>query len=376
MAQAQKAGEREIRLEFLMLSGSESGGSGMDEDGYDSDESPDMDKLRESPKNLHALTQDTWSMGIIVIVKDLADMLAGEVRYSRVLRFLFAMLTLALNVAFQVMLLEYVYIYIVRKAVATTQSDYKLYHAQAFNSDGSFNQPGWNDLPVKESLCEAAMSDKFFTGMLLLLWTFRMIQEYREINRLRRHVTNLPTCKHVDDMVHEVEDGDGERHELICLTPMTKVTLWILIILPKFAIVTFLLFVGSRYLVSTESFADLILNAIALEFVINIDELLFAALYPESGPEEVDQLKIASVKKPMTKEQRSDSFVSGYHRSMVFMFIGIGWVLFYMLYFQQVIPGYAKDLHLHCPRYWDDSYTLTCQPFTEGCFPYGAGTGF
>merc|ERR1719160_635598 len=102
------------------------------------------------------------------------------------------------------------------------QENYKTYHEQAFDSDGSFSEQKWKAFPdsTKEGLCESALSDKIFLGMMLFLWTLRMLQEYREINRLRRHISSLPTCKRHDDMVNEVQDDDlpnGERHELICL---------------------------------------------------------------------------------------------------------------------------------------------------------------
>merc|ERR1719235_272245 len=172
-------------------------------------------------------------------------------------------------------------------------------------------------------------------------------------------------------MINEVEEDDGERHELIALTPPVRFFLWLFIILPKLGIVTYLLIIGSRYLTSTESFQDLILNAIALEFIINIDELLFMSLFPESGAKEIDQVKFTHPKKDQNAEEEAAAFVAGYHRSLVFISLAVAWVVLYLNYVQQVIPFYAKDLHLQCPEFYRSTFTLPCPPFTEGCFPYG-----
>merc|ERR1719171_3216726 len=119
-------------------------------------------------------------MGIIVVVKDLADMMAGTIRYSHIVRFVFSIVTLVTNMVLQVWLLEYVYIYVVRRSVHNFQQDYKAFHETVFTSDGQWTQAGWDAFPNKQSLCESAMSDKQFLGCILFLWTLRMLQEYRE----------------------------------------------------------------------------------------------------------------------------------------------------------------------------------------------------
>ena len=48
----------------------------------------------------------------------------------------------------------------------------------------------------------------------------------------------------------------------------------------RFAIAAFLIIYGSLFLAYTISIADLVLNAVALEFILNIDELIYSTLAP------------------------------------------------------------------------------------------------
>ena len=59
------------------------------------------------------------------------------------------------------------------------------------------------------------------------------------------------------------------------ITTPIRWALYLILLLPKMAISMTLLTIRTVWLAATDSFADLILNAIALEFVSAIDELLF-----------------------------------------------------------------------------------------------------
>jgi hypothetical protein len=58
--------------------------------------------------------------------------------------------------------------------------------------------------------------------------------------------------------------------------------IWVMVtvVLPKLFIAVALGFVGVRYLANTEDMSDLVLNSLALAFVFELDELLFATLAP------------------------------------------------------------------------------------------------
>ena len=54
----------------------------------------------------------------------------------------------------------------------------------------------------------------------------------------------------------------------------------LVIFLIRFGVAMALLYYGSLFLIFTVELPELILNAVALEFVLNIDEILFLVLAP------------------------------------------------------------------------------------------------
>ena len=77
--------------------------------------------------------------------------------------------------------------------------------------------------------------------------------------------------------------GSDDIHRVKKITTPIRWALYLILLLPKMAISMTLLTIRTVWLAATDSFADLILNAIALEFVSAIDELLFEAMLPASS---------------------------------------------------------------------------------------------
>ena len=59
----------------------------------------------------------------------------------------------------------------------------------------------------------------------------------------------------------------------------------------RFAVSAVILFYGCRWLCYTVSLSDLLLNAVALEFVISVDDLIFEALAPKAAKARVERLR-------------------------------------------------------------------------------------
>eukprot|EP00490_Sorites_sp_Unknown_P007800 CAMPEP_0114680824 /NCGR_PEP_ID=MMETSP0191-20121206/54616_1 /TAXON_ID=126664 /ORGANISM="Sorites sp." /LENGTH=79 /DNA_ID=CAMNT_0001958197 /DNA_START=12 /DNA_END=248 /DNA_ORIENTATION=+ len=73
------------------------------------------------------------------------------------------------------------------------------------------------------------------------------------------------------------EDNELERFDVMVINAPARFCLAICVTLPKLMVGVALLYGGCRWFVATESWESLILNALALEFVIGIDELVFEA---------------------------------------------------------------------------------------------------
>lgn len=347
-------------------------------------EDMDIEALREAEKEYKDLLEDSWHMGIIAIVKDLPDIIdktdemTSVRRYAAAIRLFFCLANLAFNVVVQIVVLIWVQKYVVRPSVHNVQLHYKAFHGEVFNTQGQQIDAAWEAFSHQKSLCESSFASPLFLGVILLLWTIRMLQEFRETNHMRRHMDHtarLPEGCRQADMIYDTDDGGDTISAIIALSTVARVALWVFILFPKFAINFFLLFVGCRWLVSTENFADLIMNALALEFIIGIDEYMFAGLFPETATAFLGSVKFAPVKLEWydSDDAKAKQVIKQYHRSILFVLICVAWVVVYLLFFQQVLPGFANDINADCSDYYGDKFGLICQPFEQNCFPYGTG---
>merc|ERR1712107_566959 len=97
--------------------------------------------------------------------------------------------------------------------------------------------------------------------------------------------------------------------------------------------------------VGDRGFADLILNAMALEFVLLIKELLYSTMVPKRIATDLENTK-------MLPEQRKFNANLFQMFEVIFWFcITWGWVLIYMYHLQIVLPQYNWDVRDACAGY-------------------------
>jgi hypothetical protein len=333
------------------------------------------EELRAAPKVDHDLPQDSWGAGIVVIVKDLADILTLNAECWQVLRCTFALFTLFLNLYMQIQVLYWVWIYVIGMSVRTIQEHYKMYHAEVYNENEEFVEDRWNNFPFRHDMCQAAITQLLFLGAVLFFWTARMLSEIRGCERLSRYIWQIPSLPPdagVEDMVHETFRGGDELHQIIGLNKSTRFMLFTLILIPKACICVVLLLLGCQWLTSTESFGDLILNALALEFIIHIDELFFESFFPKRMWKNIDMTKISLPKRAISHDEDHRALIVEYTRSMFYVIATFGFVYLYLIHFQQVLPGYTGDIS-HCNEFIEEHYAPICGFFSESCFPFGVG---
>jgi len=338
-------------------------------------------------RDRHNLPADTWGVGIVVVVKDLAELISGNWKEVHFIRFTFSIIVLALNTTIQMMMLVWVNEFIVHPQVLDIQQHYKAYHEEAFTSVPvtdkfqHFSEVGWNNFMAddeKASLCQAALSNTPFISTVIFLWALRILQEFRDTDYLRQRVHDLPDLSSsitFDEMVQENrKDETGEvSHDIVALTGSVRAGLYVLIVIPKYIIACVLLWLGSRWLVSTESFSDLILNVMALEFIIGVDELFFLSLFPSRMAEHVAMVKFAP---PWTNHvaqiHDEQHTISAFRASIGCLCLAVAWVVLYLRALQMVLPGYQYDLWEKCAEFESEDHNLLCHGFWEWeCWGYG-----
>ena len=150
------------------------------------------------------------------------------------------------------------------------------------------------------------------------------------------------------------------------ITTPIRWALYLILLLPKMAISMTLLTIRTVWLAATDSFADLILNAIALEFVSAIDELLFEAMLPASISGDLEETKLWRKQKPLTAAENEAKILGGYKRSCMYFFGTMIAVYCYTMYGQSlpiigVFPGYAHDAECVSPKYIEDTFSRISQ---------------
>jgi len=122
---------------------------------------------------------------------------------------------------------------------------------------------------------------------------------------------------------------------------------------------------------------DLILNALALGFVIEIDELIFDAMFPAFMNDELSSVKLwrSRSSDPAAKTQVQ---WNAYRRSGIYWIILLLGVYVYLVVLQGlpffgVLPGYEHDAH--CGSYWKRKDAFICDSWSilkgANCFPFG-----
>jgi hypothetical protein len=332
----------------------------------------------ETEGNEIDLPEDIYGAAMYSIVFDFHELFGvkgfGKDKLTRrmnLVRLLFIHVVLFTNFALQGGMLYWIYSYVVLPSVHSVEAVYQDYHAEVFDADGTKNPAKWDawDDAKKDELCNIAFASYWFMFAILCLWVYSMLIEVRKTERLQRDIKAVEDCTHLHDMIED----KGEAIHIVKITCVIDWLIYLVIIVPKAAIGYGLLLIGCVWLMATDSFSDLILNAVALEFVVNIDNLLFEAAMPLSVINDMAKTKFWIKAGSQSEADRDKKIQQGYFRSM-FYFFGVWVLVALMMSFGQkipyagVFPDYANDVS--CPVYQEQLTKRICMP-GQDCFPFG-----
>lgn len=126
-------------------------------------------------------------------------------------------------------------------------------------------------------------------GMLFLLvmfiWTCGVLIEYRQIARLGLFLWASPSASESEKML-SMKDGKWHLKGMSCSAKCLGFGICLL----QFCICTYLYFIGSIFLVWTEEKVDLVLNSLALGFILELDAIVFVGLVSKKHQTFVDDL--------------------------------------------------------------------------------------
>lgn len=326
--------------------------------------------------------QDVWGATMFMILKDIPDMMMGDIRLENCLRCGMIMICVALNIFLQFGLLYWIGDLVLLPNIGNLQEMYRKFHEASFES-GSFTEDGFSQLRRQDQLkvCEMAMSTTLFTAACLFLWVAKCFNELSVVYRRAVAIDCLPTLPSgiaATQMVHELRLQIGSfqkehKNLVICLTRATRVWLYIMIFIPRVIIASCLLVMGIAFLTATQSFTELIMNSLAMSFVYDIDELLMEVFLPQRLKHNLEITKIMTpseehlmhlTPKDMDRLKLKRAYSSSAFKMTMVLAIVTIWLLF-----QPIIPGYEFDVTEPCEHVLASIRHVSCKPWDEDCFP-------
>jgi len=131
---------------------------------------------------------------------------------------------------------------------------------------------------------------KCFLFLVLLLWLLALVAELREMVKMAEFAATFPASQGSDGL--KVEKGEGDEDETYTLEGITsphRAIIWFMVIV-RTIVVVYLGSVGCTFLVLETGYMDLLMNAVALAFVLEVDEILFGAIARTSTVDELERL--------------------------------------------------------------------------------------
>eukprot|EP00441_Pelagodinium_beii_P019857 CAMPEP_0197658150 /NCGR_PEP_ID=MMETSP1338-20131121/45063_1 /TAXON_ID=43686 ORGANISM="Pelagodinium beii, Strain RCC1491" /NCGR_SAMPLE_ID=MMETSP1338 /ASSEMBLY_ACC=CAM_ASM_000754 /LENGTH=528 /DNA_ID=CAMNT_0043234683 /DNA_START=51 /DNA_END=1637 /DNA_ORIENTATION=- len=316
------------------------------------------DASDEEQLSTEGLPEDIYGMAIASICRDGQHIANNSSHYVvRICRILLSTILFWVNMALQVFVLLDIKRFSSAKAVGDIRKAYDAFETHMYQghtyltvnnlnrglSASHFNAAMFATLDpdVKSTACRIPFSQPSFLFALLLIWTLQVVGELRQIWQLAsRLVVNLDSA---DSMKNSIVKGDDDEEEIIVKLPkIAKAYIILMICIPRTIISVVLLGLGCRWLSATTDFQNLVLNAVGLEFLMLLKELMYTTLVSDRNKRDTARMQVSVAKESAAPSPQS--FLAG-----IILFFAAGfWVFLYIFVFQQVLPDYRWDVQDVC----------------------------
>jgi len=327
----------------------------------------DVDLRKSDP-----LHEDIYHLAVSSLVRDAVFIANGEgqlaLRISRLLVHLFLVVA---TISIQIVLVIQIKMLVTPQAVSNIRDSYDQYEFIMYGSQEAHTtltingkhrgKPGYFqpelfetlDDDLKKDVCNIPFSQKTFFMLVLFIWSLTCIGQIRQCLELvgtiawvTPTVSSMSNALIVEDATEDT-DHDGIPERLIAgLTPLMKTMLMTLILAPWLGLTCFLLWLGCRWFAATNDLGELVANAVALEFILLLKELLYFTLVSERSKRELRNTFVY----PAVKEEKASYsvFLSG----VLWGVITLVWVFLYVYRLQAVLPEYRWDVHGPCTDWY------------------------
>jgi len=244
----------------------------------------------------------------------------GVIRFcAREGLFLWAIFLLIFNMSIQLVLLFNVKRFITRPSTRKVIDRYDLFEHELLAVGGSMLDLS---AKTKKLICEkTVLSSPHFTMCLLVIWTMFLLKDLNDTWSIVYRLFQIPKT----NQAVEIQKG-----KLIGCNQSMRWTVFFFIYFPKFIIAIVLWSIGMTFLSTSDGFPDLVTNVLALGCVLELDELLHAALL-------TDVEKFNITKFTLSEPLNHDAAMVSIGGASVFYLLGsLIFVYFYVFYYELI----------------------------------------
>ena len=131
-----------------------------------------------------------------------------------------------------------------------------------------------------------------FFFLIVFLWGLASVAEFRSISIWWNVMLALPTCDTKECLDESWQSEDEECSlQIVGVSRRVRLMTILLNLLPRSILACCIFLVGVQYLLSVRNISDLILNSLALTFLVTVDEMLFAAFAGEQNAAWIESAK-------------------------------------------------------------------------------------
>eukprot|EP00913_Durusdinium_trenchii_P011657 g10948.t1 len=354
-----------------------------------------------SPCRIHleALGQDVYGAGIAALVRDSYSLVEGKGEMTlRVSRLASSFLLMAFVVFLQIFLISQMQALVASRAVTEIRQIYGRYEFVMYGADVTHNYLTPNGFPrgldkryfdatlglkgkelnvalrralpalranfarltddEKDLACAIPFSQLQILVPILFIWTLTIVADLRRCGDLFvRLILATPTITSMKETSRHVWTI------VVGLTKEVKALLASTCMIPRWIIDVYLLWLGCRWLCATPSFSDLLLNSVALEFIVLLKDWGGGQnLLGETAIHTCQDTLFTGVVLDRNKRATQNTLIQPWQKkepanyrvflsAFLLVLVTFSWVYYYIYRFQAVLPDYQWDIHDVCQQY-------------------------
>jgi hypothetical protein len=201
---------------------------------------------------------------------------------------------------------------------------------------------------MKKNVCRIPFSQPFIIILILFIWTTCVLGDVRHtVKLMERLVWTSGSCSDI------VENESAENNTQLIVSKVTMVFKGVVssfILLPRLLIDSVLLWLGCRWLAATPDFGGLILNAVGMEFVLNLPVILYNTVVSDLNKRDAERVLMD------ISQEKEYPTTQTFFATLLWGSAAIVWCIAYVYFLQGVLPGYNWDVREVCVEWMEKNY--------------------